>query len=328
MANGKPTPRQATSREEAVSRLENLPKSDYYTRTGFANAEQQNLAAPEYQDYIMDQMGNSDVYDMVMGASQKTGIEPQVIYGSLMEEGLGQLAKIQRAGDIDLGEEPDYFPYDAYKFFGADTIGSRYKEANRAIGENAFRPGENMQIYERLNDAKTPEPVKTARFASGRDASLANAALLKSERDKIQKYAKDKGANLSGEMLDFFGHVGFNAGAGNAREMLDKFAEGGKLEDASWLQTGQNPFQGSYDKPFFNAIRRIGTARALGDVFTKERDKTPTPIQKRQAQPILGQVEPQMRMPTALREVERVGPIDKQGNPTNPSRGLMGLFNR
>jgi hypothetical protein len=211
--------------------------------------------------------GGSDTSKNISTAiGKKLGIDPALLYSSAMEEGMSGMFP-DKNGMVDAGDDKKY-PVQGSASFGLDTFVSRfpglvkkgYLPADFDFKKYVPAPGE-------VGSKGKPATTDSALYKTPEDALTAKAAVMKSEYDDIDQYAKQKGIALSPRARDFFALMNYNAGEGNGHKMLDDYNNAGALKNDAFLDkrpiTGPGLKASSWQEPYTNVIRRIKMADAL-----------------------------------------------------------------
>ena len=230
--------------------------------------------------YISDlfhTMGDENMFEIVSEVAEETGLSPALIWSNVQEEGLEALIAANRRDPMQGVVDKEYvkalekennlwarvekFPISGTIHLGVDTFTDRIKDVEK-VYPGYFQEGVNY-IPQLFNNEKG-EVVTSANFGSVADGIRANAALLKAERDRVQEFAKESGIDLAPEQLDFFNYVAYNAGFGNARDMIKSYNEKGYLKDDEFFNERPDEY---WKAPYKYNMRRITNQKLLEDVF-------------------------------------------------------------
>jgi hypothetical protein len=212
--------------------------------------------------------------DLVLDASQKTGIPPELLFASINEEGLRDMvAKNEYSGD-------DKYPISGYAHFGLDTFGDAYPE----LVKKGYLPA-NMDFSAQVATNEKGGRVHTANFKTVDDAINAKAAMLKNVQDQVEAYAAKKGYKLSDKSKNFFMLAGYNGGTGLADKMMDSYNDKGVLQNDAYLTKKPSSYAGVYQ----NVMHRMIPAQAWKDdgIFSRGTVQNVSPQQ--QGQPYYNQ---------------------------------------
>lgn len=217
------------------------------------------------------QFGSHTSKEMSSMAASKVGLDPALLYASAMEEGMsGSFADLKGNYQYERSGQSEKFPVNSSSDFGLDQVRSEIKryqakgylpaDFQQHYTNSKFIPGEKGSG----NKAATANDVD---LDSPESAMLLKAAYLKDNYDTVEKVAKDKGVSLTQPAKDFFALVAYNAGAGNAKKMLEDYNKNGYLKNDAFLKVrpnkGEGLKDGSYKTVYENIIRRIQMRDAL-----------------------------------------------------------------
>lgn len=212
--------------------------------------------------------------DLVLDASQKTGIPPELLFASINEEGLRDMvAKNEYSGD-------DKYPISGYAHFGLDTFGDAYPE----LVKKGYLP-DNMDFSAQVATNEKGGRVHTANFKTVDDAINAKAAMLKNIQDQVEAYAAKRGYKLSDKSKNFFMLAGYNGGTGLADKMMDSYNDKGVLQNDAYLTKKPSSYAGVYD----NVQRRMIPAQAWKDDGIFSRETVQNVSSQQQGQPYYNQ---------------------------------------
>lgn len=212
-------------------------------------------------------MAGGKVKDAVYSAAKQTGLDPSVLYGSAMQEGMNKA--IFKPDDISESygswaeknvDKAKQFPVDGFYNYGLDTFGGNYKE----LQKKGYLPegfDKRFTTFDALNEKK--QKVSSAAFASDADALTAKAAMMRNTQDQVNAYAKNNNINLSDDARNFFTVAGYNGGFGNAKGMIDTYNKKGYLKDDAFLKDSFVPGKGEYKQLIDNNRPRITNAQRL-----------------------------------------------------------------
>lgn len=183
--------------------------------------------------------GSDTIKNISTKAAKQYGIDPALLYSSMMIEGGSGLFKNKDGTDTRHRKQGDYgyegfygdkdFPVNGNESFGVPDFANRFSELVAGgylpkSFESKFRGKKNAGEYSE-NDFKTVE-----------DGMQAKAALMKFGKDYADKYAEDKGIKLSKTAQDFFSLVFFNGGEGGVKKLLKRYNDDGLLKDDKFLK--------------------------------------------------------------------------------------------
>lgn len=203
-----------------------------------------DLAGQTFQD------ASKPYKDLILDNSKKLGISPEILFASLNEEGVRQMARNNEYSGNDK------YPIAGYAHFGLDTFGDAYPN----LVKKGYLP-DKMDFSPLQETNEKGQKVHSANFKTVDDAIAAKAAMLKDVQDNVDAYAQKRGYNLSDKSKQFFMLAGYNGGLGNAQKMMDSYNQSGQLANDSYLTKKPTSYAGIYD----NVMRRIEPANAWRD---------------------------------------------------------------
>lgn len=182
--------------------------------------------------------GSDTIKNISIKAAKEYGLDPSVLYTSMMIEGGAGLFKNKDGTDTrnrkpgDVGYQGYYgdkdYPINGNESFGVPDFANRFSDLVAGgylpkSFESKFRGKKNAGEYSE-NDFKTVE-----------DGMKAKAALMKQSYDEVDKYAKENSIPLSKNAKDFFALADFNSGV-NFKKILKRYNEEGLLKDDKFLK--------------------------------------------------------------------------------------------
>lgn len=230
----------------------------------------------------------SPVRQAIYNASKATKINPGLLYTSAMEEGLrygiDSPDDVSEAYQMAIGDvvnhrtgkkqqefDPNEYPVDGFYNFGLDTFADQYESLKKKGYlpegfDQKFKPFKALNEKQAKNkkEGKAFEYVNTAAFKSEDDALIAKAAMLRNTRDNLTNHLKKSNITLTDKQLDFFNLVGYNAGEGNMRKMIQSYKEKGYLKDDKFIDDPSFK-PASYPDPYTYAQRRIQNMRIMNE---------------------------------------------------------------
>jgi hypothetical protein len=206
---------------------------------------------------------NKTAPELIKLVAQKTGVNPNLLYSSSYQEGLNKA--IVKADETEkFLKEKGWFnqdyPVSGYDLYGLDTFGGRFEE----FVKKGYLPKEFANRFVRVDmendhmkkvvDPKTgkatmvpdPQQVSSADFKTNEDALMAKAAFLRASSDTATNTAKQMGLTLDEDAANYFTMVAYNAGEGNMKKMLQKYAAAKDKKafiengDANWQSVHKN----------------------------------------------------------------------------------------
>lgn len=217
-----------------------IPKPDYNDPKSRLNYVIQ--AKKKYGNFIsgrgdtllhMNETPDTDeipVKEAAIKAAKPLGIDPVLLYSSAMEEGMSGLFP-DKNGKVTVGDEAtkDY-PVAGFYNFGMDHFSDVFPE----LAKRGYLP-KDFDYQKSVNKNENHETVNSANFKTVADALQAKAAYLKMFKDDNEKYAKEKGIELSPKAQQFFTLISYNGGPGTYHKMLNYYNSKGLLKDDKFV---------------------------------------------------------------------------------------------
>ena len=201
--------------------------------------------------------GGRPMKEIIMEVAQKHNINPEILYTSAMEEGMGQAAKS--------GKEFNFPAIDGFGFFGLDDL-------------DKFGVEEKYTPVQRTNEQG--RVVNSGVFNSVADALSAKARAFNYFKGKVNKFLERNNIkDASPDAIDFLTMQAYNAGDGVLPKYLNKYKKEGLWQDAKFLE--QDP-SGEYidNQSYVHSRRRYDPARMIRDKGTfkaKAQQTAPAP---------------------------------------------------
>jgi hypothetical protein len=185
----------------------------------------------QYLDLPVETDGNKKLKDIVYDVSRKTGVRPEVLFASAMEEGL-QTAKKGNKISFEKDKNGNYI--DGYASLGLDNVGD---DIQKMRDDGYLKKEISYTPYKRKNDGvgKNSSEVNTAYFDTLEDGLYAKAAYLNREKDKVKKYAADNKINLNEDSIDFLSMQSYIGGSGVLPKAIEKYKKNNLLEGNKFL---------------------------------------------------------------------------------------------
>lgn len=212
----------------------------------------------KFLDYTVDTDKGQKLRDIIYKVSKETGVRPEVLFTSAMEEGLQGQSK---GGKISFESDETGKYIDSYKSLGLDNVGSQIE----GLAKSGFlKKDVDYYPFERMNDAKKPTKITPAFFDNLEDALHVKAAFLNKSKAEVTKQANARGLKLSPDAMDFISMQGYNGGEGIIPLALDKYTKGNLLKDESFLTKAP---AGSYEdnQTYYNTRKRYDNMKNLQD---------------------------------------------------------------
>lgn len=206
---------------------------------------------------------NKTAPEIVKSVAAKLGVNPQLLYSSAYQEGLNKAITKPEETEKYLQSKGWFnkdYPVSGYDMYGLDTFGTRFNE----FVQKGYLPQEFKDRFvpvnmdndhtKKVKDPKTgkivvvpdPQKVVSADFKTNEDALMAKAAFLRASSDAAMNTAKSMGIILDPDAANYFTMVAYNAGEGNMKAMLKKYAAAKDKKafiekgDAAWQSVHAN----------------------------------------------------------------------------------------
>lgn len=203
---------------------------------------------------------NRTPIDLVKSVSQKTGINPSLLYSSAFQEGMNKA--IARPDEIseayltaNVGNE---YPVDGFYNYGLDTFAEKFPK----YVEKGYLPEDfatNFHEYEAENELH--QPIRTAAFKNNATALMAKSAMLRDIQDTVYEYAKTKNIELDDSAKQYFTLAAYNSGEGNAMKMMEKYSKA--KDKKAFIEKGDSEWQ----KVHTNISPRMKSMTAASEYF-------------------------------------------------------------
>jgi hypothetical protein len=194
--------------------------------------------------------GTDTIKNISTKAAKEYGLDPALLYASAMEEGASGLFKNKDGTDTkhrkpgDFGYQDFYgdkdYPINGGQSFGFQTFAERFPE----LVKGGYLPKDFQKNFRGVDAAKKDEDEThdANNFKDVGSAMKAKAAMLKYSQDEAEKYAKEKGIELSPKAKTFFALATYNGGEGALHKLLKEYNDKGLLKDDKFLK--ENPHKG------------------------------------------------------------------------------------
>lgn len=209
---------------------------------------------------------NESIKNVVTKAAKEYGIDRSILYSSFMEEGGSGLFKNQDGTDTR-HRKPGEFGYQGfygdkdYPINGNESLGMpNFDQVFPDLVSKGYLP---KDFANKFRGTKNAGEFSANDFKSLPDGLKAKAAWMKMTYDEVDKYAKDKGINLSNKARSFFALADFNSGT-NFKKLMNEYHEKGVLEDDKFMKERPNKSKiPEKDDIWGHVSRRIKMADAL-----------------------------------------------------------------
>lgn len=237
--------------------------------------------------------GSAPLKELATKAAKQVGLDPTILYSSMMEEGASGL--LLNKGTAHSTGNKDY-PVSGAWSFGLDSFPDRFKE----LQKKGYLDKDFDKNFIIGPDAGYKDPTTQGTLFKTTDAGIkASAAMMRAYYDELDDYAKKKGIPLNPDQRNFFALAHFNSG-NHGYEMLDAYNKAGLLKDNSFMtkmpnipiEAFNNFYKGDTKKAgelhkqiYENIAPRLDMARG----FKAENlwgDQAPQPQQSQQQTPL------------------------------------------
>jgi hypothetical protein len=201
----------------------------------------------EYLDLPVTTDKGRKLRDIIYQVSKDSGIKPEVLFASAMEEGL----QGQRKGNIISFAKDERGEYiDGFAHLGLDNAGSGLDALDKA---GYMKKAISYEPFTAENEQH--KPVQSAFFDTLEDALYAKAAYLNKSRDAVRNYAAKNKLQLNDDAMDFLAMQAYNAGEGILPKAINKYSTQGLLDNALFLEKAP---AGGYNEnqSYYNVRRR------------------------------------------------------------------------
>jgi len=194
--------------------------------------------------------GGQPMKAIVKKVAAATGVRPEILFASAMEEGLQQVPK---GGKFELPAGD--FPVDGFRMLGVDDFGSLAPQLEKKYGMKLnYQPAEHTNEKGRV--------VKSANFRTMEDGLMAKALMYKDYQEKVLQKLRQENVSLDDDGLDFLTLQAYNAGPKVLDKYLKIYRETGTLDGSRFTQ--QAP-EGEYKdiQSYVHSRRRFDPAKAM-----------------------------------------------------------------
>ena len=200
----------------------------------------------EYLDLPVTTDKGRKLRDIIYQVSKDSGIKPEVLFASAMEEGL----QGQRKGNIISFAKDERGEYiDGFAHLGLDNAGSGLDALDKA---GYMKKAISYEPFTAENEQH--KPVQSAFFDTLEDALYAKAAYLNKSRDAVRNYAAKNKLQLNDDAMDFLAMQAYNAGEGILPKAINKYSTQGLLDNALFLDKA--PAGGYEQNPSYYNVRK------------------------------------------------------------------------
>lgn len=214
-------------------------------------------------------LGGGKVRDAISNASTFNKVDPALLYGSAMEEGMSgavdpkysdNASEAYVAWQGKNADKADQYPVDGFYHYGLDTFAGQAK----ALEKKGYLPAgfsDKFTTFKATNEKN--EPLVAPAFKTNADAIMAKSAMLRQAQDQLDEHIKSTGIKLTPKQKEFFLLANYNGGEGLMKKMLQSYKDKGYLKNDDFLSTKFKP--ASYGGVYKNVQARLQSAQQLRD---------------------------------------------------------------
>jgi hypothetical protein len=226
----------------------------------------ENWASKEIKQMYGTNMSfdNKRVIDVVKDAAKIGGVSPSMLMSSAWQEGMSRFMAENKKDNWTVGEfynlpegKDKQFPVDGFQYYGLDTFTDRYQSLKKYLPKD-------FEFVPFTAENEKGEKVNTAAFKNNRDALIAKAAIIRSEMDTINSYAQKNNIKLDDKALNYFTLSSYNAGFGNAKMMMDQYAQA--KDKNAFIDLGETTRKGVHK----NVMPRISNMNLVDQIMAKD----------------------------------------------------------
>jgi hypothetical protein len=209
------------------------------------------------------------VRDAVYSAAKANKIDPALLYGSAMEEGMSGAiddknwenaseAYVQWSNKNK--SKAEQYPVDSFYNYGLDQFAGMAP----ALVKKGYLPKDfqnNFTTFDAMNEKD--EKIKGSAFNTDANALMAKSAMMRLAQDQLEDYLGKTGTKLSDKQKQFFLLANYNGGEGNMQKMLNSYKQKGYLKDDKFLDPTFKP--DAYGGIYKNVMARMQAAKMLRD---------------------------------------------------------------
>ena len=200
-------------------------------------------------------------------AARANKIDPALLYGSAMEEGMSGAIddkNWENASEAYVqwqeknGKLAEQFPVDTFYNYGLDQFaGNVGTMIAKGYLPKDFK--KNFTTFDIENEKG--EKGKGSAFNTDANALMAKSAMMRMAQDQLDSYVGKNGVKLTPKQKEFFLLANYNGGEGNMRKMIDSYGKQGYLKDDKFLDPNFKP--SNYGGIYKNVMARMQVADML-----------------------------------------------------------------
>lgn len=208
-----------------------------------------------------------NVREAVMNAAKLNNIDPALLYGSAMEEGMSGAVDPKYADNASEAyvnwseknsEKAAEYPVDSFYNYGLD----QFADQAASLEKKGYLPkGFSDKFTKFYAENEKGEKINAAAFKTDSDALIAKSAMMRQSKDQLDEYIKSSGIKLTPKQKEFFLLANYNGGITNMKKMIQSYKEKGYLKDDKFLEVNFHP--ASYASIYKNVQARLQSANQL-----------------------------------------------------------------
>lgn len=212
-------------------------------------------------------IAGGNVKDAVVNAAKLNGIDPALLYGSAMEEGMSGAVDPKYSGTaseayVDWAtknsDKASQYPVDSFFSYGLDM----FADQAGALEKKGYLPKGFADRFTKFSAKNEKgEPLNAAAFKTDADALIAKSAMMKQSQDQLEDFSKKSGVTLSPAQKEFFLLANYNGGEGLMKKMIQSYKDKGYLKNDKFLDVHFKPE--SYGGVYKNVQARLQSAHQL-----------------------------------------------------------------
>lgn len=212
------------------------------------------------------QFDNKPVSEIIRSVSEKSGINPSLLFSSALQEGMN--LAINKPDEISEAYtnainrqevDPHTYPVDGFYNYGLDRFGDDYSRLKKYLPEG-FET--RFKTFKAKNEKG--ESITTAAFQNNEDALIAKSAVMKDIQQRLDDYAIKRKIKIEDADKDYFVLAAFNGGLGNAKTMLDQYSKA--KNKRQFIERGETTRKGVHQ----NIIPRLQRMKLVSQILSEQ----------------------------------------------------------
>lgn len=210
-----------------------------------------------------------NVREGVVNAAKFNGIDPALLYGSAMEEGMSGAVDPKYADNASEAyvnwseknkDKAGDYPVDGFYNYGLD----QFADNAASLEKKGYLPKGFSDKYTKFYaENEKGEKINASAFKTDADALMAKSAMMRQSKDELDDYIKNSGVKLTPNQKEFFLLANYNGGIGLMKKMIQSYKDKGYLKDEKFLDVKFVPE--SYRGVYRNVMARLQSAHQLRD---------------------------------------------------------------